>query len=57
MLAAEDMLMETTILRMSSSDFKDFLKTLSAPARTVPEMVKLFKRLAPWESGDARTGK
>jgi uncharacterized protein (DUF1778 family) len=57
MLAAKDMLMETTIIRMSSSDFKDFLKILSVPARPVPEMVELFKRLAPWKSGDARTGK
>jgi uncharacterized protein (DUF1778 family) len=57
MLAAEDMLVETTIIRMSSSAFKDFMKALSAPARPVPEMVELFKRLAPWESGDAKTGK
>jgi uncharacterized protein (DUF1778 family) len=49
--------METTIIGTSSSGFKAFVKILSAPARPVPEMVELFKRSAPWESGDAKTGK
>ena len=49
--------METKIIRMSSAGFKAFMEALSAPARSVPEMVKLFQRAAPWESKDTSTGK
>jgi uncharacterized protein (DUF1778 family) len=51
-LVAEDLPMETKIIRMSSAGFKAFVEALSAPARPVPEMVKLFQRAAPWESKD-----
>jgi uncharacterized protein (DUF1778 family) len=55
--AAEDVLMETAPIRMSSAGFKAFMEALSAPPRKVPEMVKLLQRAAPWESGDAKAGK
>ena len=55
--AAEDVLMETAPIRMSPTGFKAFMEALSAPARPVPEMVELFQRTAPWESGDKKTGK
>ncbi len=52
--AAEDVLMETTPIRMSPADFKAFIDVLSQPAHPVPEMVELFQRTAPWESSDVK---
>src|ERR1700676_2443852 len=48
--AAEDVLMETAPVRMSAAGFKAFMAALSGPATTVPEMVELFRRPAPWET-------
>ncbi len=55
--AAEDVLLETMPIRMSSAGFKAFVEVLSQPARAVPEMVELFQRTAPWEAGSAKTEK
>ena len=55
--AAEDVLMETAPIRMSPAGFKAFMEALSAPARPVPEMVEIFQRTAPWESGNKKAGK
>lgn len=52
--AAEDVLMESTLLRMSLSGFNAFVKVLAGPATAVPEMVELLERPAPWESGGPR---
>ena len=52
--AAEDVLMETTPIRMSAAGFKAFVAALSGPAKPVAEMVELFRRPAPWESVGAR---
>ena len=52
--AAEDVLMESTLFRMSPSGFSAFMKTLSESATAVPEMVELLKRPAPWETGKSR---
>ncbi|WP_374446411.1 DUF1778 domain-containing protein [Stella sp.] len=49
--AAEDVLMENRLIRMSSEGFADFLAALSEPATAVPEIVELAKRPAPWEPG------
>jgi uncharacterized protein (DUF1778 family) len=48
--AAEDVLMETTPIRMTPAGFKAFTAALSGPARAVPEMTELFRRRAPWEA-------
>ena len=48
--AAEDVLLESTLFRMSSSGFNAFMKSLAAPATPVPEMVAVLKRPAPWET-------
>jgi uncharacterized protein (DUF1778 family) len=48
--AAEDVLMETAPIRMSPAGFKAFMAALSGPATAVPEMVELFRRVAPWEA-------
>jgi uncharacterized protein (DUF1778 family) len=54
--AAEDALMETLPIRMSAAGFKAFVTALSGPAKPVPEMVELFRRTAPWETGGPKTG-
>jgi uncharacterized protein (DUF1778 family) len=54
--AAEDVLMETVPIRMSSTDSEAFMAALSGPATPVPEMIELFRRAAPWESGGSNTG-
>jgi hypothetical protein len=46
--------METAPIRMSPTGFKAFVEVLSRPARPVPEMVELFQRATPWESGEAK---
>ena len=52
--AAEDVLMETTPIRMSPADFKAFIDVLSQPAGPVPEMVELYQSTAPRESSDVK---
>lgn len=52
--AAEDVLMESTLFRMSPSGFNAFIKVLAEPAAAVPEMVELLKRPAPWETVGSR---
>jgi uncharacterized protein (DUF1778 family) len=49
--AAEEVVMENRLIRMSPEGFADFLDVLSGPAAPVPEMVELAKRPAPWEPG------
>jgi uncharacterized protein (DUF1778 family) len=49
--AAEEILLENSLVRMSSKGFATFLKVLSEPVAPVPEMVELAKRPAPWEAG------
>jgi uncharacterized protein (DUF1778 family) len=48
--AAEDVIMETALIRMSQEGFEAFLTVLSTPAVVVPEMVELARRKAPWET-------
>ena len=51
--AAEDVLMENRLVRMSAKGFADFMAVLAKPAAPVPQMVELMKRRAPWEPGYA----
>ena len=51
--AAEDVLMENRLIRMSPEGFADFMAVLSGPATPAPEMVELSRRPAPWEPGYA----
>jgi uncharacterized protein (DUF1778 family) len=55
--AAEDVLMETSPIRMSSGGFDAFMAAVSGPAVAVPEMVDLLRRAAPWEANGPATGK
>jgi uncharacterized protein (DUF1778 family) len=52
--AAEDVLMETSPVRMSAAGFKAFTAAVSGPAAAVPEMVEVLRRAAPWETGSAK---
>ena len=54
--AAEDVLMETMPIRMSPAGFKAFMTALSGPATPIPELVQLFRRAAPWEAADTKSG-
>lgn len=54
--AAEDVLMETMPIRMSPAGFDAFMAALSGPATPVPEMIELFRRAAPWETGGSKVG-
>ncbi|HEY6814039.1 MAG TPA: DUF1778 domain-containing protein [Croceibacterium sp.] len=49
--AAEEVLMEDRLIRMSADGFATFMAALAAPAAPVPQMAELAKRPAPWEPG------
>lgn len=51
--AAEDVLMDTAPIRMTPAGFEAFMEALSGPARAAPEMLELFQRVAPWETGSS----
>ena len=52
--AAEEVLMESMLLRMSPDGFAAFVQAVSAPAAPVPEMVASLRRTAPWEEDTAK---
>src|SRR5215510_2055419 len=47
--AAEDVLMERTIVRMSPEGFSAFAKAIAGSGHAVNALVKVLKRKAPWE--------
>lgn len=49
--AAEEVVMEQSLIRMNPDSFAAFMDALSGPAAPVPEMVELARRPAPWEPG------
>jgi uncharacterized protein (DUF1778 family) len=49
--AAEDVLMEHRLIRMSPEGFADFMAVLAEPPAPVAELVEVAKRPAPWEPG------
>ena len=52
--AAEAIVMENTLLRMSPEGFSRFMTLIAGPAKPVAAMVKLLKRKSPWEAGSKR---
>lgn len=54
--AAEEVVMEQGLIRMSAEGFSQFMDVLARPAAPVPEMVKDLKRPAPWEPGYTSKG-
>lgn len=54
--AAEEAVMETLPIRMSPKDFEAFVGMLAKPAESVPAMVELLRRPAPWDPVDTAQG-
>lgn len=54
--AAEEVLMENRLIRMSPEGFAEFMGVLAMQTALVPELVELMRRPAPWEGdpGDKR---
>ncbi len=48
--AAEEVVMEQALVRMSADGFASFIAAVTAPAAPVPALVALFGRRAPWEA-------
>lgn len=51
--AAEEVLMESALLRMSPEGFEAFVQAISGPGTPVPEMVASLQHRAPWEKDTA----
>jgi len=49
--AAEEIVMEQGLIRMTPEGFADFMEILSHSPTIIPEIVEVLKRPAPWESG------
>ncbi|WP_114391273.1 DUF1778 domain-containing protein [Notoacmeibacter marinus] len=49
--AAEDVLMDSHLIRMSPDGFAEFMAIVSETAAPIPEMVEVANRPAPWEDG------
>ena len=47
--AAEEVLLERTLIRMSPESFAAFRAAIEAPGGPVPELVELLRRPAPWK--------
>lgn len=47
--AAEEVLMENRLIRMSPEGFAEFVGVLAVQAAPVPQLVELLRRPAPWE--------
>ena len=48
--AAEEVLMETSLVRMSPEGFAEFMAAIDGPGVVVPELLEVLRRPAPWES-------
>jgi uncharacterized protein (DUF1778 family) len=49
--AAEEIVLESALVRASPKGFAAFIAAIEAPATEVPELVAVLKRKAPWENG------
>jgi uncharacterized protein (DUF1778 family) len=47
--AAEDVVLEQTLIHMSRAGFAKFTAEVTKPGRPVRELVRLFSKPAPWE--------
>lgn len=52
--AAEDVLMDQRLVRMSAEGFAEFITLIEQPAEAIPALVDVLRRPAPWDmpSGD-----
>ncbi|MDO8608687.1 MAG: DUF1778 domain-containing protein [Phaeospirillum sp.] len=49
--AAEEVLLESGLIRMSQEGFAEFMAVLSTPASPVAPMVEILRRTTPWDQG------
>jgi uncharacterized protein (DUF1778 family) len=49
--AAEQVILEGALVRLSPKAFKAFTAALAGPAKAVPAMVEVLRRKPPWETG------
>lgn len=47
--AAEDVLMDQRLVQMSAEGFAEFMALLEQPAETVPSLIDVLRRPAPWD--------
>lgn len=47
--AAEELLLERALVRMSATGFRAFARAIAGPGRAVRELVSVLSRKAPWE--------
>lgn len=47
--AAEEVLMESAVIRMDPEAFAAFAAAIAGPGAPVPQIVELFARKAPWD--------
>lgn len=48
--AAEDVLMDQRLVRMSAEGFAEFIALLEKPAEAVPSLVEVLRRPPPWDN-------
>ena len=48
--AAEEAIMDTSLLRVSPEAFDAFVAMMDAPAKPVPALTELLRRPTPWEA-------
>ncbi len=47
--AAEEALLDASLVRMSPEAFDEFARVISEPGEAVPELVRVLVRPAPWD--------
>ena len=47
--AAEEVVLEGGLIRLSGKGFDDFMKIISGPPKPVPALVEIMKRPPPWK--------
>ena len=47
--AAEEVLLERSVIRMGPEAFEAFKAAISAPPQAVPEMIERLRRTVPWD--------
>lgn len=48
--AAEAVLIDSTLVRMTEEGFGEFMAAVCAPVEPIPEMVEVLARRAPWDN-------
>ena len=47
--AAEEVILETTLVLVSPAAFKEITQSLERPPSLIPDIVRMMQRKAPWE--------